>query len=248
MKNKVEKFILGVSTHLMTQDYQNSVRAWVRENLKRLGWSQAELSRRLKKKDASYINHSMRGARDFKAHEVSDMEKLFEQKFDEHTSLHFGLEKESKSVRTVSLGEIITSGFREGDAMGLGAQPVEIPALNLPGYADIEQEVWRVDGDCADLYVQSGNYVIAVPYAAARKQPRIGDKVVVKRYHPVRFQRGDLSYYENSIRMIGGDGAGGFILKSLSSNPDIRDVPYDPADNSMLIHRLIIGGQFHENY
>jgi hypothetical protein len=229
----------------MAKDFQDAVRRWVRDNIDRLDWSQAELSRQLGMKDPSIMSNALRGIRRFSAQEIADMENLFGEGFEAPSSSNFSVEILPKSAMTVSLGEIITAGFRDGNAMGLGEQPIEVHALNSNKYQALQQEVWRVEGDCADLYVQSGNFVIAVPYD---QEPRDGHKVVVKRYHPLRFQRGDLSHYENSIRLISRGEDGRIILRSLSSNPDIRDIQYDPDDGSVIIHRLIIGHQHQENY
>jgi hypothetical protein len=231
----------------MTREYQEQIRRWVRENLNRLGWSQAELSRRLNKRDASYIGHSMTGARNFKAQEVSEMEKLFGNTPSKVAATNFLVEKQAKSISLICLGEIITSGFREASVMELRAQHIEIPTLDIPGYDDLPKEAWLVDGDAADLYVQSGNFVVVVDYFSARAQVTKKDKVVIKRFHPLRFSMGDMTYFENSIRMVVETG-GAIILKSLSSNPDIRDIPYDPDDKSVVIQKLVIGGGFVEKY
>jgi transcriptional regulator with XRE-family HTH domain len=74
-------------------DYQYHARRWVHENLKRLGWSQSELSRQMGKKDPSYIGHSMRGARNFKAEEIAQMEKLFGRSLMEAKAERFSIEQ-----------------------------------------------------------------------------------------------------------------------------------------------------------
>lgn len=231
---------------LMTQDYQNRVRDWARANLKRLRMSQAELARRIGMKDSSYLNHSMRGKRNFKPLEIASMEKIFEQQFPKSKAEQFEVAQERKSARTVALGEIIASGFRE-KIMVTGAQHTEIPVVTKPRYIDMPQEAWLIIDDSADLWLGPGVYLIVVDYFAARPSIQIGDKIVVKRHHPILAGQGDFDTAQNTAREIAEDDRG-IVLKSLSSNPNIRDIVYDPDDKTVIIHKLIIGFQSHIDY
>ncbi len=75
-------------------------------NLKRLDWSQAELSRRLGMKDPSYISNSMRGVRKFTAEEIATIENLFGESFKAPASLNFSFEKSDENVPNLVLEQL----------------------------------------------------------------------------------------------------------------------------------------------
>ena len=131
--------------------------------------------------------------------------------------------------------------------MTLGAQATAIPPVNTLPYADLEQEAWPVEDDFADLYAVAGMSVLVVDFAAAGIVPRHGHKVVGRRYHPIRAARGDLSHAENFIRLVV-EADGKIILKSMSSNPAVQDIAYNPDDKSVEILKLIIGRHSYEQY
>lgn len=227
----------------MTREYQDTVRAWVRRNLGRLKMSQAELSRLMGMKDASYIGHSMRGGRNFKAHEIDKMEDIFK----EAAPKQFQVANVGKSGRSVTFGGRIALGVWRDYNMLQSGQKTEIPAIALPRYLDTPQEAWLVDDDSAGQYAPKGYYVIVVDYYTVRTTPQPGDKVIVMRYHPILFSQGDLSQAEYTIRLIDRKD-GELVFKSVNAAIEMKEIEYNPDDKSVVIHKLIIGGQFYEQY
>ncbi len=236
----------------MTYEHQKRVAAWVRANLvKNNNMSIAELARRLKLAGVSgmeptKISHSLGLRRRFTALEIEKMEIIFGAEFRASDNAGAELAFLNKSLVTVSFGETIAIGYRT-HSMHSTAQRTEIPPVLLPRYATTPQEAWPVEGDCCDLYATDGMIVFVVDYWKFRPSLQIGDKIVVKRYHPLLVASGDKSQSENSLRLVAMED-GQLILKSLSTNKNIVDILYDPDDKSIEIIKLVIGKAGYERY
>lgn len=229
----------------MTREHHERLVAWVLANLRRVGMNKAELARALRIGDSN-LRHSLgKKARKFQASEVEKMEKVFGVRFGDATPRKYdGVDLPSKSLPVVVLGQKIGHGFSE---MRQKNEKLQIPPINLPRYCDTPQQAMPIEDDSANKYAPKGAYAIVVNYFDFRPSPQVGDKVVLKRYHPVLFRSGDLSQVENTVRIIEREGDR-IILKSCSTSPLVKDVEYNSEDDSAVIAGLIIGWQFYEAY
>jgi hypothetical protein len=231
----------------MSTEHHKRVIAWIEKHRVRLGMNKAELARRIGL-EPSKLGHSMgKKARKITAVELERLAEVFGERFGmDATNKADRVAQTHKSINTVSLGEKIAYGF-VGHSIMVRAKKIEIPPVLNPRYLSDPQEAMPVEDDSADLYAEAGTFVIVVDYWRFRPRPQVGDKVVIKRYHPVLFRAGDMSQSENSIRLIEKNEKG-FVLRSLSSNSVMKDIDYDPSDKSTVITKLIIGRQSYENY
>lgn len=231
----------------MTAEHHDRVVAWVEANLKRLGMSRAELSRR-SGIEASKIGHSLgKARRNFRSYEIEKMGEIFNNTFS-------GLKPNKlervanfrKSESVVMLGQKIGLGFAEMSTRHIATK---IPAAKLPKYIDTPQEAWPIEDDSADIEAPKGAFAIVVDYFDFRPALQIDDKVVITRYHPILFRAGDLSQAENTVRIVARDeDTGAIIFKSLSRNPAVKNIVYNPEDKSIQVAKLIIGWQKYEAY
>jgi lambda repressor-like predicted transcriptional regulator len=220
--------------------------AWIKSNLERLGISASELARRAGIGQSNLAHSLGKARRRLSLTEIKKFEDIFASEFSYHKGQAYPIAPRFKSDKVVLFGGTISARFRGGAAQEIH-KTVKIQRVMLPRYIDEPQEAFYIEDDSADLYIQPGNFATVVPYWKNRKNLQIGDKVVVKMYHPILFREGDKSVFSRTIRMVF-RGDAGPVLKSLSSNPEIKDLVYDPEDGSVEIEALVIGKQLYEDY
>jgi hypothetical protein len=230
----------------MTKEHHRRVVAWIRSNLARQRMTVAELSRRIGIEQSKILHGLGKAERRFPASEIEKMEKVFKNSFSNATTemLNKVAIVGKSEASYMLLGQRISLGFSD---MKQAKTKVEIPTVRLDRYLDARQEAWPIEDDSCDKYLTKGMYAVTVPYFEFRPAAQVGDKVVVKRYHPILFANGDVTQSENTIRLITRE-SGKIVLKSLSTNVAVKDIPYNPDDKSVEIVKLVIGAQFYEAY
>ena len=231
----------------MVLEYHERLAAWVKANMHKKRMSQTKLARELGI-DQSAVSRALRleGRAGFNAHEVEKLEKLFGERFGDDPSENvMQVAITNKSASHLVLDERISLGFSEMHAI---QADVEIPPIRSPRYLNTPQKAMPIEDNSADAYAPKGAYAVVVDYFAFRLSPQVGDKVVVKRYHPILFRAGDISQSENTVRIVARGEDGRIILKACSSNPAIKDLDYNQNDKSVAISKLIIGWQMYEAY
>lgn len=116
----------------------------------------------------------------------------------------------------------------------------EIPFLPVGEWAHLEQYAYEISDTHAEHFSGAQSFVLCVSYAQARGHPTNNDIVVIERQNVFPGGKGNVVAIERAVRKMVED-HGHFILKSLSSDPEVDDIAYDPSDTSIRITDLVIG-------
>lgn len=226
----------------MSPEHKQKVLDWIERHRKRLGMSGAQLEVHIGVRRGWYadIKRKTHKAVGVKHDVMLKLEKLFGEKFNDSQGLQKMIAPVGKNDKLVTFGGTISIGYKE-TTMAARGKLSEVPASPVTKYADMQQEVWQALDGSGEPLVSEGGFVLAVDHKLVRPSPQIDDEIILRRYHPILFQHGDLSLSECTVRVVGKDESGNIVFRAPSPESGIKDIVYNPNDRSVVVEKLIIG-------
>jgi len=145
---------------------------------------------------------------------------------------------EPMPLRAISIVSEVSAGtWREEPDL----PPDDRETIGIPSIPSIYRAVAfgvRVSGSSMDLVYPSGTILVCVPLFEFHREPRVGDRVIVRR------ERADL--YETTVKELAAGAAGQVVLVPRSSRPEHQQpLPLD-GDHQVIL-AVVIGSYREEN-
>jgi transcriptional regulator with XRE-family HTH domain len=145
---------------------------------------------------------------------------------------------EPMALRAISIVSEVSAGtWREEPDL----PPDDRETVGIPSIPAIYRAVAfgvRVSGSSMDLVYPSGTMLVCVPLAEFHREPRVGDRVIVRR------ERADL--YETTVKELATGAAGQVVLMPRSSRPEHQQ-PLPLDGDHQAIMAVVIGSYREEN-
>ncbi len=230
----------------MSSEYNLALIKWVQAHMQKRRMSKIALARYLGFEKSDKVSKALKSVREFRSEEVKKMEELFSERFrfagnthERNGNLSNSLDLLNKPLKIAELGETI-SAVLWGEKLKKSALAIEIAGNPFDRWAGKRQEAWLMKDNSGEPFAPKGAFVIVVDYEQSRDHLTENDMVIIKKYHPLHFSRGDLIKYENLIMVVGKD-EHGFVFRPIDPASSLKEISYNSNDKSIVIERLVIG-------
>lgn len=143
-------------------------------------------------------------------------------------------------VKKAVLRGVIAAGILREDNMKIPAAIESVPYLPSDNFSEFEQYSYQITDNHAEDYAPPQAFVF-VDFNSARDVPRNGDVVRIEQTYtiPGRFKNRQVT--EGTLRRVEITPEGVVLRKLSQTNEHVLDLPYDRADERMVIRDLAIG-------
>ena len=143
-------------------------------------------------------------------------------------------------VKKAPLRGVISAGVLRAEGMEAKASLSAIPYIPTEEFAHLSQYAYEIGDTHAEDYAPANSYVLFVDFNEARGAPLQDDIVRIEQSFLISGRLQTRHIVETTLRRVDmSDGQ--IMLRSLSQDPNIQDLIYDPADTSLVIRDLAIG-------